>query len=128
MKMENTAKILICDENADFRRLTSEYLLGMGFAAPDEAANGEEALRKITLHRPDVVIIDPPRKGTTKELVDYLDSLGVKKIVYVSCGPDTLARDCKWFSEVGYQIGEVTPVDLFPGTGHVESVVCLTRR
>ena len=58
MKMENTAKILICDENADFRRLTSEYLLGMGFAAPDEAANGEEALRKITLHRPDVVIID----------------------------------------------------------------------
>ena len=77
---------------------------------------------------PDVVIIDPPRKGTTEELVNYLDSLGVRRIVYVSCGPDTLARDCKWFEEKGYKIGDVTPVDLFPGTGHVESVVCLTRK
>ena len=76
---------------------------------------------------PDVVIIDPPRKGTTRELVDYLDSLGVPRIVYVSCNPDTLARDCAWFAEKGYKIGEVTPVDLFPGTGHVESVVCLTK-
>lgn len=74
---------------------------------------------------PDAVIIDPPRKGTTRELVDYLSSLGVPKIVYVSCNPDTLARDCKWFADAGYKIGEVTPVDLFPGTGHVESVVCL---
>ncbi len=76
---------------------------------------------------PDVVVIDPPRKGTTEDLIDYLDSLGVNKIVYVSCSPDTLARDCKWFSDKGYTIGEVTPVDLFPGTGHVESVVCLTK-
>ena len=76
---------------------------------------------------PDVVIIDPPRKGTTKELVDYLDSLGVPRIVYVSCNPDTLARDCAWFAQKGYEIGEVTPVDMFPGTGHVESVVCLTK-
>ena len=77
---------------------------------------------------PDVVIIDPPRKGTTKELVDYLDSLGVNKIVYVSCNPDTLARDCRWFADKGYEIGDVTPVDLFPGTGHVESLVCLQRQ
>ena len=77
---------------------------------------------------PDVVIIDPPRKGTTEELVNYLDSLGVKRIVYVSCNPDTLARDCVWFAQKGYKIGEVTPVDMFPGTGHVESVVCLTRK
>ena len=76
---------------------------------------------------PDVVIIDPPRKGTTEELVSYLDSLGVARIVYVSCNPDTLARDCKWFADKGYKIGDVTPVDLFPGTGHVESVVRLTR-
>ena len=76
---------------------------------------------------PDVVIIDPPRKGTTEELVNYLDSLGVKRIVYVSCNPDTLARDCAWFAQKGYKIGEVTPVDMFPGTGHVESVVCLTK-
>ena len=77
---------------------------------------------------PDVVVIDPPRKGTTAELMNYLSDIGVNKIVYVSCGPDTLARDCAYFRKLGYEIGVVTPVDLFPGTGHVESVVCLTRR
>ena len=78
--------------------------------------------------RPDVVVIDPPRKGSTKELVDCLAELGVPRVVYVSCGPDTLARDCAWFREQGYSIGDVHPVDMFPRTGHVESVVCITRR
>ena len=78
--------------------------------------------------RPDVVVIDPPRKGSTKELVDCLASLEVPRIVYVSCDPDTLARDCVWFKEAGYSIGKVQPVDMFPKTGHVESVLCLERR
>ena len=76
---------------------------------------------------PDVVIIDPPRKGTTPELISFLACREVPKIVYVSCDPDTLARDCALFREAGYRIGEVTPVDLFPRTGHVENVVLLTR-
>ncbi len=73
------------------------------------------------------VIMDPPRKGSTPELIEYLARRGFSRIVYVSCGPDTLARDCVLFKALGYEIGEVTPVDLFPRTGHVESVVCLTR-
>ena len=73
------------------------------------------------------VIMDPPRKGSTPELIEYLAARGFSRIVYVSCGPDTLARDCALFRALGYTIGEVTPVDLFPRTGHVESVVCLTR-
>ena len=77
---------------------------------------------------PDVVVIDPPRKGSTKELVKCLSKLEVPKVVYVSCDPDTLARDCVWFRENGYSIGDVHTVDMFPRTGHVESVVCLTRR
>ena len=76
---------------------------------------------------PDVVVIDPPRKGTTPELISFLARREVPKIVYVSCDPDTLARDCALFREAGYRIGEVTPVDLFPRTGHVENVVLLTR-
>ena len=76
---------------------------------------------------PDVVIMDPPRKGSTKELIDCLADLGVPKIVYISCGPDTLARDCAWFVERDYSFGDVQPVDLFPRTGHVESVVCLYK-
>lgn len=78
--------------------------------------------------RPDAIIIDPPRKGSTRELIECIAELGVPKVVYVSCGPDTLARDCKWFRELGYEIGSVQPVDMFPRTGHVESLVCLRRQ
>ena len=74
------------------------------------------------------VIMDPPRKGSTPELITYLAKRNFARIVYVSCNPDTLARDCVLFKELGYEIGEITPVDLFPRTGHVESVVCLTRQ
>lgn len=75
-----------------------------------------------------VVILDPPRKGSTPELITYLSDRGFDRVVYVSCNPDTLARDCVVFENLGYQIGTVTPVDMFPRTGHVESVVCLTRK
>ncbi len=75
-----------------------------------------------------VVVMDPPRKGSTPELIEYLAARNFSRIVYVSCGPDTLARDCALFTKLGYEIGTVTPVDMFPRTGHVESVVCLTRK
>ena len=74
------------------------------------------------------VVFDPPRKGSTPELISYISDRNFNKVVYVSCNPDTLARDCALFRELGYEIGTVTPVDMFPRTGHVESVVCLTRR
>lgn len=76
---------------------------------------------------PDVVILDPPRKGSTNELIDALAARGIERVVYISCDADTLARDCVRFRENGYEIGMVTPVDMFPRTGHVESVVSLTR-
>ena len=79
--------------------------------------------------RPDVVVLDPPRKGCSFELLEYLAStLRVEKIVYVSCNPDTLARDAAILLPLGYSLSPVTPVNLFPRTGHVESVVCLKRR
>ncbi len=92
-----------------------------------DASSAETILSCAGGIRPDVVVIDPPRKGSTQELVKCLSSLNVPKIVYVSCDPDTLARDCKWFVEEGYEMSAVQPVDMFPRTGHVESVVCLTR-
>lgn len=87
--------------------------------------NAEASLGEV---RPDVVIMDPPRKGTTPELIRFLSRREIPAIVYVSCDADTLARDCAVFRKNGYEIGEVTPVDLFPRTGHVESVVRLSRR
>ena len=74
-----------------------------------------------------VVVLDPPRKGTTRELIAALDAYRVPRVVYISCNPDTLARDCAVFAAHGYRPGIVTPVDLFPKTGHVESVCVLSK-
>ncbi len=81
--------------------------------------------RKIT---PDIVILDPPRAGCEERLIKFVSGLNPKRIVYISCNPKTLARDVVIFRDCGYDTDTVYPFDLFPMTGHVESVVCLTRR
>lgn len=93
-----------------------------------DASSKETILSAFGGVAPDVVIIDPPRKGSTRELVDTLADICVRKIVYVSCSPDTLARDAVYFLERGYGMGDVQPVDMFPRSGHVESVVCFKRQ
>lgn len=108
-------------ENAERNAITNARF----FCA--DAGNKDNILAAAGGRRPDVVIIDPPRKGSTRELVECLSDLCVPKIVYVSCGADTLARDCRWFAECGYEIGKVQPVDMFPRTGHVETVVLLSQ-
>lgn len=77
--------------------------------------------------RPDVVVIDPPRKGCTPDVIHTIVDMSPARVVYVSCDPATLARDLKLFAELGYQTKEVTPVDMFPRTAHVECVVRLCR-
>lgn len=76
---------------------------------------------------PDVVVLDPPRRGCDAELLASLDRAGIKKIIYISCNPATLARDAAELSRLGYAAGDAQPVDLFPRTGHVETV-CLFRK
>ncbi len=88
--------------------------------------NAEKQLGKKL--NPNIIILDPPRAGCAAKLIDFTASLSPDRIVYISCNPQTLARDVKLYTERGYFPGKVLPVDLFPGTGHVESVVCLTRR
>lgn len=99
-------------------------------ADASETENIVEALERVAKRKisPDVVILDPPRKGSSPELLDYLANTSLQKIVYVSCNPDTLARDAGILIEKGFKISEVYPFDMFPRTGHVESVVCLTRK
>lgn len=77
---------------------------------------------------PDVIILDPPRGGCDAELIAFTSSLAPKRIVYISCNPKTLARDVALFKEYGYFTSSVRPVDMFPGTGHVESLVCLVKQ
>lgn len=79
------------------------------------------------LDEADVIITDPPRKGCGESLIRRMTDRGAKRIVYISCNPDTLARDCRLFEEFGYRYGKVYLFDLFPRTGHVEAVVCLEK-
>ncbi len=78
--------------------------------------------------RADAVVVDPPRKGLTPEVISYLAELNPSRIVYISCDADTLARDIVRFREVGYDTDTVQPVDMFSRTGHVESVCLLSGR
>ena len=79
------------------------------------------------LEKADVIVVDPPRKGLDRIVVDTILKSAPERIVYVSCDSATLARDLKLFAEDGYQLEKVQPVDMFPHTVHVESVVKLTR-
>lgn len=85
----------------------------------DMAARGEKA---------DVVIMDPPRTGSDEAFLSSLVRLAPKRVVYVSCGPDSLARDLKYLTKSGYRMEECTPYDMFPYTRHVETVVLMSRK
>ncbi|MGL5978353.1 MAG: 23S rRNA (uracil(1939)-C(5))-methyltransferase RlmD [Erysipelotrichaceae bacterium] len=78
--------------------------------------------------RIDGIFIDPPRSGSTPEFIAALAKMGPKKVVYVSCNPETLVRDLKDFFRFGYSAEEIIPFDMFPQTRHVESVVLLTKK
>ncbi|OBZ07547.1 23S rRNA (uracil-5-)-methyltransferase RumA [Bacillus sp. FJAT-27264] len=76
---------------------------------------------------PDVIVVDPPRKGCDARLLETILAMQPKKVVYVSCNPSTLARDLRVLEDGGYRTVEVQPVDMFPHTVHVESVALLVR-
>lgn len=125
----------------------AEELIGIETVAPavedakkNAAANGIENARFICADageaaekllaegkRPEVIILDPPRKGCSEQTVRAAAKMAPDRIVYVSCDPATLARDCAVFKELGYEVEEATPVDLFPRTAHVETVCLLSK-
>lgn len=76
----------------------------------------------------DVVFVDPPRKGCDENLLNTIVEMEPKKVVYISCNPATLGRDLKYLTENGFEIKKVQPVDMFPMTGHVETVALICRK
>ena len=77
--------------------------------------------------RPDVICVDPPRKGLAPDVVEAAASMEPERIVYVSCDPGTLARDVKLLTQHGYMLTQALAVDMFPQTPHVETVVLLSK-
>ena len=77
--------------------------------------------------RPDVVVIDPPRKGCGEEVISAMQKMSPRRIVMVSCNSATAARDCARLAEIGYTPTKMRAVDMFPRTGHVETVICLNK-
>ena len=96
------------------------------FICNDAAGAAAELAKKGV--KPDVVMVDPPRKGCSAELISTIaEDFKPEKVVYVSCDPATLARDVKRLSDLGYQVTKGQAVDLFPRTAHVEAIVSLQR-
>ena len=76
---------------------------------------------------PDVIVVDPPRKGCDETAIRAMVQMQPERIVMISCNATTAARDCAALRKLGYAVEQVQPVDLFPGTGHVECVVLMSR-
>ncbi len=93
-------------------------------------ADAGEAARQLAAKgiRPDVVCVDPPRKGLAEDVVETIAGMKPQRVVYVSCDPATLGRDIKRFAALGYSPTQATAVDMFPRTVHVETVVRLVRK
>ncbi|MBN1957186.1 MAG: 23S rRNA (uracil(1939)-C(5))-methyltransferase RlmD [Desulfuromonadales bacterium] len=107
-------------DNAELNRLGN-----CRFIAGDAA----EELQRLPLdgRNPALITLNPPRKGCTPEVVQAVGQLRPRQLIYVSCDPDSLARDLKILTENHYKIDRLQPVDMFPQTAHVETVVQLTR-
>jgi len=78
-------------------------------------------------HSLDIVFMDPPRSGSTEEFIKAVAAVKARRVVYVSCGPDTLARDLKVFERLGYKAGGAWGFDVFPMTTHVEAIILMTN-
>lgn len=111
-------------ENAK-RNAAANGITNAEFICADAAQAAKELLQRGI--KPDIVIVDPPRKGCGEEACRYVSEFGAKRIVMVSCNAATAARDCKYFEELGYKTEKCRAVDMFSRTRHVECVVLLTK-
>ena len=107
--------------NAEFYVGKAEEVLSEYYKEYEKTHNGE------TVHA-DVIVVDPPRKGCEESLLQTIVDMQPEKVVYVSCDSATLARDVKFLRAKGYELKDVTPVDQFPHTVHVETVVLLSHK
>ncbi|GLW96589.1 class I SAM-dependent RNA methyltransferase [Microtetraspora sp. NBRC 16547] len=92
-----------------------------------ERGKVEEALDRLEIERADLVVVDPPRAGLGRSVVDRVATLDAPRIVYVSCDPATMSRDIAWFAPYGYRLADLRAFDQYPMTHHVECVALLIK-
>ena len=115
-------------QNIRFVNMDATEYMQRALADIERRKNGVEASADAeVIEAPDVLMMDPPRSGSTPEFINAVVELKIPRVVYVSCGPDTLARDLLLFQKKGYMVQRVVPVDMFPNTGHVETVVLMSK-
>ena len=132
---------LIDNKQVRIHREPSENIHAIENAKMNAAANGIDNVEFICADacdaavllkerglKPDVVVVDPPRKGMYEDAINAVASMSPERIVYVSCDPATLARDILRFEGLGYKLKATAAVDMFPKTKHVESVALLIRK
>ena len=112
------------DTNCSCRLVVDVEIKSRFFCA--DAGKAASQLAAEGLH-PDVVMLDPPRKGCDEATLSAVVTMSPRRVVYVSCNPSTAARDAKWLEEHEYRAEKVQPVDLFPRTRHCEVVSCYTK-
>ena len=91
------------------------------------ARSVRELAGSLTGGRPDVVVLDPPRQGAGREVVEAVGALGAERIVLVACDPAALARDLGTLLRTGYALGSMSSLDMFPHTHHFETIAVLER-
>ena len=107
-------------ENAELNNISNAR-----FIVSDSSTGATKLINEAV--KPTVIVVDPPRKGLDEPTIEAITTLNPKRLVYVSCNPATLVRDLKILTDKGFSLVKATPVDMFPRTPHVETVVLLSR-
>lgn len=113
--------IVSAEENAERAGLDNTHFF------VSDARQGLETL-KDTWDTPDLLLLNPPRSGAGGKLMRSIGRYGAKNVIYISCNPKTLAEDLKWLKNFGYEFKTAQPIDQFPHTVHVETIVLLTKK
>jgi 23S rRNA (uracil1939-C5)-methyltransferase len=116
------------NENKKINNISSlQFIEGDVFKLLEARILCKSSWNEVKIDKIDVIVVDPPRDGLEAKLISLITGLNAKKIIYVSCSASTLARDLKAFDDLGYKAKAVLPIDMFPHTEHVETVVSLER-
>ncbi|HEY5500819.1 MAG TPA: 23S rRNA (uracil(1939)-C(5))-methyltransferase RlmD, partial [Candidatus Humimicrobiaceae bacterium] len=116
------------NENTKINNIISaKFIQGDVFKLLEARVSHKSSWNEVKIDNIDVLVVDPPRDGLAEKLINLISKFNAKKVIYVSCNAATLARDLKAFDDLGYKAKAIHPIDMFPHTEHVESVVLLTN-